>query len=238
MKLKLAFVSAVAAFAGSSLALAADITGTISFKGTPPPEKEIIELKSDAQCGPLRTEVPKTRFYVVGPKGELADVVVSLKGISGKSAGEQAPPLVIDQMGCEYLPYVSACQTKQKVVVKNSDPVMHNVHPSPASGTGNKEQNKPMLPKGPDLTFRFDAPEDFLKFKCDVHGWMFSYVSVFDHPYFAVTRKDGGYRITGVPPGKYTIVAKHRKAAPAGLAKEIEVKDDGAKVDFEIELKN
>jgi hypothetical protein len=35
----------------------------------------------------LHTEAVKTRFYVVGGKGELADVLVSLKGISGKSTG-------------------------------------------------------------------------------------------------------------------------------------------------------
>ena len=30
-----------------------------------------------------------THFYVVGPKGELADVIVSLKGVTGKSAGAE-----------------------------------------------------------------------------------------------------------------------------------------------------
>lgn len=228
------FTAAVALQVGS----AADITGTVTFKGTPPPEKEIVELKSDAQCGPLRTDTPKTHFYVVGPKGELADVVVSLKGITGKSTGESAEPLVIDQRGCEYTPYVSAAQTKQRVVIKNSDPVLHNVHASPAAGTGNKEENRPMLPQGPDLTLTFPSPEDFLKFKCDVHAWMFSYVSVFDHPYFAVTGKDGTFKIANVPPGKYTIVARHRKGAPAGIEKEVNVTDAGAKVDFEVELKN
>jgi hypothetical protein len=238
MKLNLELATALAAVATLNLAAAGDITGTITLKGTPPAEKEIVELKADAQCGPLRTDVPKTRFYAVGPKGELADVVVSLKGISGKSTGASAEAIVIDQKGCEYLPYVNAVQTKQKVMVRNSDPVLHNVHPSPAAGTGNKEKNQAMLPNSPDLTFVFDAPEDFLKFKCDVHAWMFAYVSVFDHPYFGVTGKDGAFKIANVPPGKYTLVAKHRKAAAAGIEKEIEVKADGAKADIEIELKN
>jgi hypothetical protein len=237
MKLNAGFTAAVAALGAWQCAIAADITGTITFKGTPPQAMEIAELKQDVNCGPLRTDVPKTRFYTVGPKGELADVVVALKGITGKSKGESADPVVIDQRGCEYLPYVAAVQTKQKLLVKNSDPVMHNVHPTPTAA-GNKERNQAMIPNGPDLTFTFDAPEDFLRFKCDVHAWMFAYVSVFDHPYFAVSGKDGTFKITGVPPGKYTIVAKHRKAAPSGVEKEIEVKDDGAKLDFEIELKN
>lgn len=229
------FALATGAFAASAwLASAADITGTVTLKGTPPPEKEIVEIKSDANCSPLRTDTPKTRFFVVGPKGELADVVVSLKGISGKFTGESAKPYVIDQSGCEYLPYVGAVQTKQKVLVKNSDPVLHNVHTTPTAA-GNKEMNKAQLAGSPDLTFTFDAPEDFLRFKCDVHPWMFSYLSVFDHPWFSVTGKDGGYKIANVPPGKYTVVAKHRKGG--AVEKEVEVKDGNVALNLEIELK-
>jgi hypothetical protein len=65
------------------------------------------------------------------------------------------------------------------------------------------------------LNFSFPTAESFLRFKCDVHPWMFSYVTVLDHPYFAVSGKDGSFTIKNVPPGKYTLVAMHRKAAAA-----------------------
>ena len=233
LSFRLPAMAAAVVFAGS-LASAADITGTITLKGAPPPEKEIIEFKSDVNCGPLRTGVPRTRFYVAGPHGELADVFVSIKGLSGKSTGEQAPPAVIDQSGCEYLPYVQAIQTNQKLVVRNSDPVLHNVHATPTA-PGNKEENKAMMPKGPDITFSFAKPENFLRFKCDVHPWMFAYVCVADHPYFSVSGKDGAYRIANVPPGKYTIEAIHRKAG--SVTQEVEVKVESLKLDFTIELK-
>jgi hypothetical protein len=90
---------------------------------------------------------------------------------------------------------------------------------------------------GPDLNFTYDKAETFLKFKCDVHPWMFSYVTVVDHPYFAVTDKDGNFSIKNVPAGKYTITALHRKAAPTGSDQEIEVKADGAKSDFTLDAK-
>ena len=226
--------------AGLQIAAAGDITGTVTLKGTPPAEKEIKPLENDVNCGKLHTEPVFTRFYVVGAKGELADVFVTLKGISGKSTGASSPPLVIDQKGCEYIPYVAACQTGQKIVVKNLDPVLHNIHPTPANTAGgNKEENKAQMAGGPDLNFVFPAAENFLRFKCDVHPWMFAYVNVVDHPYFAVTDKDGKFTIKNVPPGKYTIVAMHRKAAPApaGMEKEIEVTADGAKVEFALEAK-
>ena len=231
-----ALVIVAGIWAGSQIALAADITGTITLKGTPPKEKDITPLKEDATCGKLHSDMPTTHFYVVGPKGELGDVVVSVQGISGKSTGASAPAAVLDQKGCEYTPSIFAVQTGQKIIVRNSDPVLHNVHDVPAEGSGNKEFNQAQVPNGPDLTFTFDKPDNFLKFQCDVHKWMFAWVSVFDHPYFAVSAKDGTFKIANVPPGKYKIQAAHRKAGI--VTQEVEVKEgEPAKVDFTLEVK-
>jgi len=230
----LIIVSAVAA--GLQVVPAADITGTVTLKGTPPKEKDITPVMEDANCSKLHTTVPTTHFYVVGGKGELADVVVSLQGISGKSTGASAPPVTLDQKGCEYTPQIFAVQTGQKIIVKNSDPVLHNIHTQPTAESGNKERNDPQLANGPDLTFSFAKPEMFLKFKCDVHSWMFAWVSIFDHPYFAVSGKDGTFKIANVPPGKYKIQAAHRKAGV--VTQEVEVKEgEPAKVDFSLEAK-
>jgi plastocyanin len=180
--------------------------------------------------------MPKTHFYVVGSKGELADVIVSLKGASIKpGSGASAQPAVIDQKGCEYVPQILAVQTDQPIKVKNSDPVPHNIHPIPAAA-GNKEQNQAQMPGGPELTFTFSKPESFLKFKCDIHPWMFAWATVVDNPYFAVSGKDGSFKIANVPAGKYTLEATHRKAGNA--TKEIEVKEgEPVKVEFTLEAK-
>jgi hypothetical protein len=221
--------------AALQFATAGDITGTITLKGTPPKEKDITPLKEDVNCGKLHTEMPTTHFYVVGGNGELADVVISVQGISGKSTGAAQPAAVMDQKGCVYTPQILAVQTDQKIVVKNSDPVVHNVHDLPTV-EGNKEYNSAQIPNGPDLTFTFAKPEEFLKFKCDVHNWMFAWVSVFDHPYFAVSAKDGTFKIANVPAGKYTLKASHRKAGV--VTQEIEVKDGApTKADFTLEAK-
>ena len=209
-----ALIPATIALAALQLASAGEITGTITLKGTPPKEKDITPLKEDANCGKLHTEMPTTHFYVAGPQGQLADVVVSVEGISGKSTGAAAPSVELDQKGCEYTPQILAVQTGQKIEVRNSDPVLHNVHDVPTV-TGNQEQNMAQMPGGPQLSFSFTKPEEFLKFKCDVHPWMFAWVSVFDHPYFAVSGKDGSFKIANVPAGKYTLKAAHRKAGTA-----------------------
>jgi plastocyanin len=211
-----------------SVSHAADITGVITFKGTPPPEKEITPLEEDATCGPLHTDKPTTHFYVVGPNGELADVVVSLN-MTGKSTGASAAPAVLDQKGCLYVPTILAVQTGQKIVVKNSDPCIHNVHCTPTVA-GNEEHNDVQMPGGADLTYTFSKPEMFLRFKCDVHPWMFAWVSVIDSPYFALSGKDGKFTIKNVPPGKYTITASHRKLGAETL--DVEVKDSDVTVSF------
>jgi plastocyanin len=236
MKKSLVLITVSGLVAALQVAAAADITGTVTLKGTPPKEKEITPVMEDANCGKLHTKAPTTRFYVVGDKGEMADVIVSVQGISGKSTGASAPPVVLDQKGCEYVPSILAVQTDQKITVKNSDPVLHNVHNVPAEGSGNKEKNEAQLPNGPDLTFTFPKPENFLKIKCDVHQWMFAWVSIFDHPYFAVSGKDGTFKIANVPPGKYKIQAAHRKAGT--VTQEVEVKEgEPAKVDFTLDVK-
>jgi hypothetical protein len=225
----------------ASVANAADITGTVKLSGTPPEERPIKPLKDDVACGKLVSEVPTTKFYVTGPNKELADVVVMLKGVTGKSTGASAKPAVLDQKGCLYVPQILAIQTGQKLVVKNSDPALHNVHANPTADKNSSANagklNRAQMAGGPDLDFTFPAAENFLKFQCDVHPWMFAWVTVVDSPYFAVTDKDGKFTIKDVPPGKYTVTALHRKAALTGVDKEVEVKEDGATVDFTLEVK-
>src|SRR5512145_1808488 len=94
---------------------AGELTGTITLKGTPPKEKDITPLKDDPNCGKFHSAMPTTKFYVVGAGGELADAVVYLTGITGKSTGGSAAPTVLDQKSCEYVPQIFAVQTGQKL---------------------------------------------------------------------------------------------------------------------------
>jgi plastocyanin len=230
-----ALVTIAALGAALQLAGAADIIGTVTLKGTPPKEIDITPLKDDPNCGPMHKTMPTTHFYVVGPNHGLADVVVYLDGIKGQSTGASAPSVELDQKGCEYEPQILAVQTGQKIIVKNSDPVLHNVHDTPTV-SGNEEHNNAQMPGSPPLTFTFPDPEMFLRFKCDVHPWMFAWVSIFDHPYFAVTDKNGSFKISNVKPGKYTLVAQHRKAGKE--TQQIEVKEgEPTKVNFVMEPK-
>ena len=67
-----------------------------------------------------------------------------------------------------------------------------------------------------------------------------AYVAVSDNPFFAVTDKDGNFKITGLPAGTYTIEAFHEKThrGGAGVTQKITVgADDKKSADFVVEVK-
>ncbi|HEY5345711.1 MAG TPA: carboxypeptidase regulatory-like domain-containing protein [Verrucomicrobiae bacterium] len=227
------FFLLLAALAFLPVAHAGDITGVITLKGTPPAAVEITPIKDDPNCSlSYPGALPKTKFYVVDANGDLADVIVTLKGISAPSTGASAPSVLLDQKGCLYNPQILAVQTGQKIIVRNSDNCVHNIHTVPKA---NDPRNVVQMPGGADLTFVFDKPEPFLKFQCDVHPWMFAWVTVVDNPYYAVSGADGKFTIKNVPPGKYTLEAAHRKLGTQTA--EVEVKADGAAQNFTFEVK-
>lgn len=224
----------VAVAATGSLLNAAELTGKISVKGTPPPAKPIPAVKADPNCGKSRTEDAMTRTWVVGADSGLANVVVYIKGgLEGKTFTAPAEKPLIDQTGCMYEPYVSAVQTGQTFQVRNSDAFMHNVNATPKI---NKGFNFAQANAGQVNEKMFDKAELGAKFACNVHPWMIAYVSVIDNPFFAVSDKDGKFTIKGdLPDGKYTLAAFHQKGGE--VTTEIEVKGGKATAALEIEAK-
>jgi len=66
---------------------------------------------------------------------------------------------------------------------------------------------------------------------------MKSYIGVLKTPFFAVSKEDGSFTISGVPAGTYTVVA-WKEGGPSGTEKTMQVKVDAngtAKADFTFE---
>ncbi|HEU0009849.1 MAG TPA: carboxypeptidase regulatory-like domain-containing protein [Verrucomicrobiae bacterium] len=193
----------------------AEITGVATLLGMPKPE---IPIDLGPSCGRLNRKRPTTRHYVVNSAGQLANVFVYIsQGLTGHGAASEKPVL-LDQVGCMFEPYVFGLQTSQTLQIRNSDPELHNVHITPRL---NPEQNIAQPRRGSVNSFVFKKPEIFLRIKCDVHPWMFSYGCVVDHSFYSVTDTNGGFRLpAGLPAGRYTLTATHLKAG--ALAQEFE----------------
>lgn len=196
------------------------MAGRVFLRGVPPPEKPIT---MDAACTKLNNAPLTTRHYLVGRDSGLGDVFVYVKD------APPAPPLpgtpLLDQSGCMFEPYILGVQTGQVFQVRNSDNVLHNLHIVPRK-VGNRERNIGQPVKGYVTPFTFDVAENFIQIKCDVHPWMFAYVCVVEHPWFAVTDRDGNFTLPpGLPLGEYTLAAVHRRAGEQ--TQRISVRADG-----------
>lgn len=190
---------------------AGDIVGKITLNGKPPSEKEI-KFDADPKCKAQHSTTATTQHYEVDANGGLANVFVYVKdGLGSKKFPPPTQSVVLEQSKCLYQPYVLGIQTGQTLVIENSDDTLHNVHALTAPGK-NPEFNIGQPMKGMKSEKKFTKPEVFVKFKCDVHPWMFAYMGVVDHPFFAVTGADGSYKINGLPDGEYTLAAVHPKA--------------------------
>lgn len=212
------------------------ITGTINLNGPPPPATAI-PTSADAYCAQKSPDLKSET--VVSKDGKLQNVIVYIKDgtladgkkLADYSFSTPSTEVTLDQNGCHYVPHVLAMQTNQKLKVVNSDQTNHNIHAVPKSGSGNEGWNQSQAPGAQPLNETFKRAE-IVPIKCDQHNWMRAYVGVFKHPFFAVSKDDGTFTITGVPPGKYTVVAWQEKG-PTEKTMEITVPAKGsATADF------
>jgi hypothetical protein len=187
---------------------AATITGSVKLQ-TAPPKMPPLQMAADPYCLAQHKGAPALDEEVVaGPAGELANVFVYVKNVSGNFAPPSSPA-TIDQKGCQYHPHVIALQVGQPLQIKNSDATLHNIHALP---TVNPQFNEGQPVQGMVSTKKFDKPEVTpFKVKCDVHGWMKAYMAVMSHPFYSVSQSNGTFTISNLPPGNYTIVAWHEK---------------------------
>ena len=168
-----------------------------------------IQMGADPYCQSQHKDPVQDEEVVVGPAGELANVFVYIKNPPAGNYPPPAAPHMLDQQGCKYTPHVSGIQVGQKLDIRNDDDTLHNVHALPAV---NSQFNEGQPVKGMVATKTLDKPEMTpFKIKCDVHGWMKSYMAVMPHPFYAVSAMNGQFTIPNLPPGTYTLVAWHEK---------------------------
>ncbi len=207
------------------------LSGVITLKGTPPKGKK---LRLPGGCA----KAHKGDVYsdeVVVNNGKLANVLVRItKGIEGLEFPEVPDEeVVLDQIGCVYVPKMIAARVGQKVTFVNSDKLFHNVK---SVSKENKGFNLLMPQYKQRKSQVFKKPELFMQTKCSVHPWMKAYIAILDHPFFAVTKEDGAFKISEIPEGKYTLEIWHEVYGTQ--TKEFEItKDTNTELNFTFNAK-
>jgi plastocyanin len=185
-----------------------------------------------------RVELPKgqsapvmTKRYDVVTKGGVLSTdpplaVVYLEGSFPKPAS--LPKKHVLQKDLIFSPGLLPVQVGTSVEFPNEDDTYHNIFSySPAKrfdlGRYRKEER-------PIPAQTFDQP-GLVTLRCDIHEHMRGLILVLDTPYFVTTDAEGKYRLTGIPPGKYTL--KAWVDSKTTHARSIEVKSGAtARVDF------
>jgi plastocyanin len=191
---------------GPSLQSAAQtgiVEGTVSLDGVgnPPPPM----LSPYAR---RRYEPPTTSSTT---SSSVEDVVVYLVHET-----EIYPPsdqtVVIRQEDQTILSSVTAIQVGTRIAFPNDDDVYHNLFSLSAAHPFNLGR----YPPGSSRTETFDEA-GIVRMFCDIHSDMVGVILVLDTPYFVKPEPSGAFRITGVPQGRYTVVAWHDAAPPDSI---------------------
>jgi hypothetical protein len=202
------------------------IRGKVVYRGDAGTRK-IIPTKDTEVCGGIREEP----LVLVASDGGVQDALVFLKDIQkGNAPAKPARSPEVNNHNCQFEPHVQAMPVGSIVIV-NSDPVLHNTH-----GFFGKQTvfNQAMPTKG----MRIEKPvkkAGMMRIECDVHGWMLAWAYAAEHPYYAVTKKDGTFSISDVPPGSYTLVAWQEAADEVEVPVTVKAKEATQQ---NIELKN
>ncbi len=229
------------------------ITGVVTLKGDPPPP--IMEDLSKGKNVEFCAQHPDTkegnmrpRHKVVAPGGKLTDTVVFIEEIA-KGKDWSGETINFDFKNCDIFPKVSVARKTPKgmkeglMKITNQDPdILHNPHGYSVVGASRKTLfNKPLPSKGDvaDVTKSFKRmkkkKDKHFFLQCDQHNFMEADARVVWNPYYAVSGKDGTFKIDGIPAGKYKVTAWHPYVGE--VTKEVTVADGEAKQDFELAAK-
>jgi hypothetical protein len=182
------------------------ITGKVAFKGAVPAPKKLPITKDNAVCGNGEREIVE----VNARGGNLAGAVVYVAKIEkGKPWGETEKP-VLDQKGCRFAPEVMIVKKDADLTIRNSDPVLHNIHTYEIIGTVRRTMFNVGQPDKGDMKQPVKVRRaNVVKIECDAHDFMHGWAFAADNPYAAVTKEDGSFSIDGLPDGTYEVKAWH-----------------------------
>ncbi len=203
-----------------------DATGKVLLDGAKPETKPLaIETEKFPDCGTIDTT---NETAVVDDKGGIANVVVIVE-VAGAEVKALEKPFLLDQKNCRFEPHVAVIPAGTTVEYLNSDKTSHNVHTFPSKNDGINKT----VPAGGKEMQKLDK-EDRIEIKCDIHPWMQSHLVVASSNFFAVTGKDGSFKISGLPAGEHKVKLWHEVFGKGDGKIVVDAEGNAAPVEFKL----
>ena len=133
------------------------------------------------------------------------EILVYVEKVPGKWPAPQRPA-VLDQQGVKFTRRILPVVRGTVVRFTNQDPIYHNIF---SNSQSNRSFDLGKKSKGQSASVTFTELEVPVKLFCEIHASMSSNILVLQNPFFASTTPGGAYRIEGLPPGDYKVVAWH-----------------------------
>ncbi|WP_447969265.1 carboxypeptidase-like regulatory domain-containing protein [Nitrospira sp. M1] len=208
------------------------IQGKVTLIGDSPKPMafNLVTIPDPVYCGRISTGTGWriVEDFIVNPEGGLKDVVVMIAGIK-KGKSFELPKVKIEAKDCDFFPFVNVLRDQDEIQVMNMDPVQHDIQGYETARVRGARVlfNRPLpmnpfhkvfdalhshkhLPGTPMIeNIHLTKERDIFVMQCGFHPYMFSWGVVVDNPYYAITKEDGRFEITNVPPGDYTLTAWH-----------------------------
>jgi plastocyanin len=161
-----------------------------------------------------RVDLPKThsapvmnkRYEIVTTGGVLApNPPVAVVYLAGSFPPPAAPPVQqITQTNFAFVPALLPVQVGTKVEFPNLDNTFHNIFsysPPKRFDLGRYRPDERPIPSQV-----FDQP-GLVTLRCDIHEHMRGLILVLETPHFVTSDPEGRFRLTNLPPGRFTLKA-------------------------------
>jgi plastocyanin len=144
------------------------------------------------------------RYEIVAKAGVLSiNPPLAVVYLEGRFPTSGAPPVAqLAQRDLTFEPTLLPVQVGTKVEFPNFDDTYHNIFsysPAKRFDLGRYRSDEKPVPSQV-----FDVA-GLVTLHCDIHDHMRALILVLATPHFVVTEPDGRFRLSGLPPGRYTL---------------------------------
>jgi plastocyanin len=144
-------------------------------------------------------------------------------------------PQTVDQVDKEFIPTVTVIYVGSTINFPNNDQIRHQIF----SFSPPKKFESRLYAGSAAPPILFDKP-GLVVLGCNIHDWMIAYVYVSDTPFFATTMTTGIAKLSGLPPGEYSVRVwqPNMTQAEASTVRPVRLTDEGpTTLEWQLSLK-